>query len=39
MFHQADNGAIGSALHRALGLWFGYPGEFRQLMAGAMRAD
>ena len=39
VFHQADNGAIGSALRRALGLWFAYPAEFRQLMAGSMRAD
>jgi len=39
VFHQADNGAIESALHRALGLWSGYPGEFRQLMATSMRAD
>jgi len=39
VFHQADNPAIESALHRALGLWFAYPGEFRQLMAGAMRSD
>lgn len=39
VFHQADNFAIESALHRALGLWFGYPAEFRQLMANAMRAD
>jgi starch synthase len=39
VFHQADNDAIESALHRALGLWFGYPAEFRQLMGNAMRAD
>lgn len=39
VFHQTDNLAIESGLHRALGLWFGYPGEFRELMAAAMRAD
>ena len=39
MFHQADNPGIESALHRALGLWSGYPAEFRQLMVNAMRAD
>ncbi len=39
VFHQSDNGAIESALRRALGLWFGYPAEFRQLMASSMRAD
>ena len=39
VFHQADNPGIESALHRALGLWSGYPAEFRQLMVNAMRAD
>jgi starch synthase len=39
VFHQADNPAIESALDRALGLWFGYPDEFRELMASAMRTD
>jgi len=33
VFHQADNLATESALSRALGLWFGYPAEFRQLMS------
>jgi starch synthase len=39
VFHQADNQAIESALRRALGLWFGYPAEFRQLMGTSMRSD
>ena len=39
VFHHADNPAIESALHRALGLWQAYPDQFRQLMANAMRAD
>ena len=34
-----DNPAIESALNRALGLWGAYPGEFRELMANAMRTD
>ena len=39
VFNQTDNPAIESALHRALGLWGSYPGEFRQLMAACMRSD
>jgi starch synthase len=39
VFHQADHAAIESALSRALGLWFDYPGEFRQLMVRSMRTD
>ena len=38
VFHQADNLAIESALSRALGLWFGYPAEFRQLAVNSIRA-
>jgi glycogen synthase len=38
VFHQADNLAIESALSRALGVWSGYPAEFRQLAVNAMRA-
>ena len=30
---------IESALHRAIGLWFNYPHEFRELMANGMRSD
>ena len=29
VFHQADNPGIESALHRALGLWFGYQNSVR----------
>jgi starch synthase len=39
VFHQADNLGIESALSRALGLWFGHPAEFRDLVVNAMRAD
>ena len=38
VFHQADNLAIESAPSRALGLWFGCPAEFRQLVVNSMRA-
>ncbi|MEJ2686481.1 MAG: glycogen synthase [Gammaproteobacteria bacterium] len=39
VFHQPDGGGIESALRRALGLWYQYPGEFRQLMVNGMRRD
>ncbi len=39
VFHQADFPGIESALHRAIGLWYGYPGDFRQLMVQGMRYD
>ncbi len=39
VFHQADNEALESAMARAIGLWFSYPGEFRQLMLNGMRQD
>ena len=39
VFHQTDNAAVESALERAFGLWFDFPGEFRQLMLNAMRSD
>ncbi len=41
VFHQADNLATESALSRALGLWFGYPAEFRQPLSprSAVRWD
>jgi starch synthase len=39
VFHQSDNLAIESALHRALGLWNSYPDEFRRLVLNAMRRD
>ena len=28
-----------SALHRAIGLWYAYPDQFRELMLNGMRAD
>jgi starch synthase len=35
---EVSNLATESALSRALGLWFGCPAEFRQLMVDSMRA-
>ncbi|MBN1171004.1 MAG: glycogen synthase [Micromonosporaceae bacterium] len=39
VFHQTDGSAVESALHRAIGLWFGFPEQFRELMLNGMRAD
>jgi starch synthase len=39
VFHQPDAPAVESALRRAIGLWYDYPGQFRQLMTNGMRAD
>ena len=39
LFDQVDNEAVESALRRALGLWFDYPNEFRELMLNGMRCD
>ena len=39
VFHQADNAALESAMARANGLWFSYPGDFRQLIVNGMRQD
>ena len=39
VFHQADDPGIESAMDRAIGLWFGYPEEFRELAANGMRCD
>lgn len=39
VFHQADFPGIESAMDRALGLWFDYPQEFRELLINGMRYD
>jgi starch synthase len=39
VFDDSDFGAIESAMHRAFGLWYSYPKEFRQLMINGMRHD
>jgi len=39
VFHQLDHLALESAMLRAIGLWYSYPGDFRQLMLNGMRQD
>ena len=39
VFHQSDTKAIESALHRATGLWYSHPAEFRELMINGMCCD
>jgi starch synthase len=39
VFHQVDHGALESAMARAIGLWYSYPDEFRQLMLNGMHQD
>jgi starch synthase len=39
VFHQSDEPALESAMHRAIGLWYHHPDEFRQLMIQGMRYD
>jgi starch synthase len=39
VFHQSDARAIESALFRAVGLWYAYPAEFRELMINGMKYD
>jgi starch synthase len=39
MFHHVDHHALESAMSRALGLWYSYPGQFRQLMINGMQQD
>jgi starch synthase len=39
VFYQADNQGVESAMDRAIGLWFDYPEQFRELMANGMRYD
>ncbi len=39
VFHEADNPGLESALDRAIGLWFDYPQEFRELAVNGMRYD
>lgn len=39
VFHQADAAGLESAMRRAIGLWYGYPDEFRQLIINGMRYD
>ena len=39
MFHHVDLHALESAMSRALGVWYSYPGQFRQLMINGMQQD
>lgn len=39
VFHQADQYAFESAMDRAIGLWFDYPDDFRELARNGMRYD
>ncbi|MGF1615777.1 MAG: glycogen synthase GlgA [Gammaproteobacteria bacterium] len=39
VFHEADFASLESAMHRAIGLWYGYPDEFRKLLVQGMRYD
>ena len=39
VFHHHDNAALESALNRAIGLWYAYPAEFRELVLNGMRQD
>ena len=38
-FNDFNNAGIESALHRAIGLWYSYPKNFRELMENGMRCD
>jgi starch synthase len=37
VFHHHDNSALESAFNRAIGLWYAYPAEFRQLVFNGVR--
>jgi starch synthase len=39
VFHESDHCALESALARALGLWYDYPQQFRELAQNGMRHD
>lgn len=39
VFYEADHAGIESAMYRAIGLWFAYPKQFRQLMLHGMQSD
>ncbi len=39
VFHQPGNPALDCAMARAVGLWYSYPGDFRQLMLSGRRQD
>ena len=39
MFHHVNHHALESAMSRALGLWYSYPGQFRPLLINDMQQD
>jgi starch synthase len=39
VFNDFNAPGIESALHRAIGMWYSYPQQFRELMANGMRYD
>jgi starch synthase len=39
VFHENQQSALESAVARGIGLWFGYPTDFRSLMVHGMRHD
>ena len=39
VFEHVDHRALESAMARAIGLWYGYPQDFRYLMLNGMRCD
>jgi starch synthase len=39
VFHEPDAMGLESAMSRAIGLWYDYPEEFRQLMINGMKYD
>lgn len=39
VFRDFNNKELESAMHRAIGLWYTYPGYFRELMINGMRCD
>jgi starch synthase len=39
VFYQTDQRALESAMDRAIGLWYNYPNEFRQLVKQGMEYD
>jgi starch synthase len=39
VFHQPDAQGLESALSRAIGLWYSFPEEFRELQLDGMRTD
>lgn len=39
LFHDPDYPGLESAMQRAIGLWYSFPSEFRQLMRNGMRQD